>query len=59
MLRLVRMSGCWFDDPTLAPRLVRYQGNDAKLIYSLYVVGFLGYHSSCLFFSRSLPLDTT
>jgi len=54
MLRLVRMSGCRFDDPTLAPRLVRYQGNDAKLIYGLYVVGFLGYHSSSVSFSLAL-----
>jgi len=59
MLRLMRMSGCRFNDPMLAPRLVRHQGNDAKLIYSLYIVGFPGYHSSSVFFSRSLPLDMT
>jgi len=54
MLRLMRMSGCRFNDPMLAPRLVRYQGNDAKLIYSLYVVGFPGYYSSSVSFSLAL-----
>jgi len=53
MLRLMGMSGCRFDDPMLGPRLVRYQGNDAKLIYSSHIVGFPGYRSSCLFLSRS------
>jgi len=53
MLRLMRMSGCRFDDTMLGPRLVRYQGNDAKLIYSSHIVGFPGYRSSCLFLSRS------
>ena len=47
------MSGCRFDNRTLGPTLVRYQGNDAKLIYSSHIVGFPGYRSSCLFLSRS------